>query len=126
MNNQELKSRLLSIMDMYRGRANSVSSKDLAEALGISNSEFRELYSDLVCEQSAFLGSHPDFGFFMIVDEQDFKLSVGHIESRLIKLSQRKRALDQMKEKQRMISFDEGREKLKEARAEAEKNLCRT
>ncbi len=117
MSNQEIRQQIIEIMKEFRGRMNGTSNQYLAERLGVSKAEFREIYSDIVCDQQAFLGTHPDFGFFMIVDDGDFKISVGHIESRLIKLAKRRRALDEMKEKRQTMTFEEGSIRLKESRA---------
>ena len=114
MNDQE---RLTLLMTNYKGRENGKDSKFLAEKMEMENRAFRELFASLVEEGRAYLGSHSDHGYFMIADEEEYKLSVRQIESRIIKLAARKKALEKMHELDQTLSFEEGRQRIATAMA---------
>lgn len=117
-NNTLLKSQLISLMQNFRGRKAGKSSAFLAEKLGISNVEFRELYSSCVKDQAAYLGSHPEHGYFMIQDQDDLDIAIRHIESRKYALEARQKALMNMAENMREVEIVNAKHYIEEARKE--------
>lgn len=109
MDNIQIKQDLIKLMERHKGHNNAISAKELSEQLDISSRELRELSGDIVKDGSALMGSSPDYGFFMIVDEEDYNLAIRHIESRICALAERKRALMRMWEEKSIVSFDEAR-----------------
>lgn len=113
--NETERSKLIEIMSAHKGRDRAISNDDLAAAMDMDKVSVRELYSDMVCSESAYFGSHPDKGFFIIVDQDDFDLSTSHIESRISKLSRRLKALRRMHESKQMLTFEEAQLRIKDA-----------
>jgi len=114
---------LLDIMKNHRGRDRAVSNQELASRMGMAATEVRELYSELVSSGAGYLGSHPEKGFFMIEDEEDFQLSVRNIKGRISKLAARLQALENMHEQRQTVSFDEARARLRKLRGLPENSI---
>lgn len=119
------KDALIYLMKQHRGRGNAISADRMAERLHITNVEARELYSQAVKDGSALLGSHPEYGFFQIEDEVDYKLSLRQIESRIKALAERKRALEKLWEEKEQLSFEDASSRIRLMKEALEGAMCK-
>ncbi|HRZ15322.1 MAG TPA: hypothetical protein P5110_07435 [Candidatus Omnitrophota bacterium] len=78
------------------GRVNAKSNVSLAEKIGITRDKFRQLCGDIVREKKLNIGSHPDHGFYVIVDQEDFDLSQRQLKSRVTEIAKRFHAAEEM------------------------------
>ena len=73
---------IVDILQNHRGRENAIKGRLLAERHSITEVELRSI-RNAAQALGRPIGSHPEFGYFAIIDYEDFRLSVSQLASRV-------------------------------------------
>lgn len=94
MIDKEKEAALIAYMQKHRGRANAVSNGMLAAELKTDNRTAQKIYAELSKDSNGpILGSHPDYGFFLIEDKEDMDLTIRQYDSRIAHMSESRKAI---------------------------------
>lgn len=91
------------------GRDNAITNITLAAKIGEHKDKVRQLCGDIVREKQTNIGSHPDRGFFIIVDQEDYDLSQRNLKSRVSEIAKRFHAAEEMWIESRQEQMGQGR-----------------
>jgi len=84
---------LAHLMRYCRGRDSGRSNAVLAAELGLGERRLRQLVDRLVEEEGYLIGSHPQFGVYMIVNEGDQEIAMRCLSDHVWPLMRRMEAL---------------------------------